>query len=606
MYTDFYGLREKPFSLSPDPRFLYLAASHREALAHLLYGIDEGEGFIAVTGEVGTGKTTLCRSLLDRLGSETEVAFLFNPSGTAGELLHAIAREFGFDDRTASRHELGDRLNRFLLDRKRDGRRVLLIVDEAQNLSDGTLEQIRLLSNLETSSEKLIQILLLGQPELDEKLDSPALRQLRQRISVRWGLGPLSAGETREYVRHRMRIAAAGECDVFDDAALAEVHRRTRGVPRLVNVLCDRALLAGYAEGLRRIGVDVVRAAADEIPDTRGRALRRSGAGRSGARGRVARVLGGGLLVAVAAAAGFYYEDLGDGLRALVPPGASSPVAASSQPPVRASNPSVSDPSASDPSASTSAVPAVSTAPAPVAARVADPSVLPAAAPLASGEDLRAARGRALNTLLASFGIEGLSTPPADDAALLEILELRGLAVLELRDTSLAMLRRLNHPALLPLRMRTERTGQIGRMGTAAGDEGPVLAALLNLDDAAGTFYGATARGPLRLDVAEIEARWDRRAFVVWREFAAVPEVIGPSSEPESVIWLQESLARLGLYAGAPSGRFDARTVEGVRTLQLTRQLEPDGAVGPRTKMVLYDLLDRYTVPRLAAGGTAG
>jgi general secretion pathway protein A len=572
MYTDFYGLREKPFALSPDPRFLYLAASHREALAHLLYGIDEGEGFIAVTGEVGTGKTTLCRSLLERFGSETEVAFLFNPSGTAGELMHAIAGEFGFDDRTVSRHELGERLNRFLLDRKRDGRRVLLIVDEAQNLSDGTLEQIRLLSNLETSSDKLIQILLLGQPELDEKLDSPALRQLRQRISVRWGLGPLSAGETREYVRHRLRIAAAGECDLFDDAALTEVHRRTGGVPRLVNVLCDRTLLAGYASQRQRIGVDLVRRVADEIPDTRGRGPHASA--RRSRLSRSFRWLAGTAVVVAAAAAGFFFDDLRAHLplRSQLRSDAPGPVAV---------------PAPADVDVASAPPPAVAAA-APVAAEVEPGS---AVAGPATGPALRAARGRALNTLLASFAIEGTSSPPADDAALLEVLGLRGLDLLELTDARLEHLASLNHPALLPLRTDDGQT---------------VLAALLSLEDDGGTFYGATERGPLRMDRAEIERRWDGSAFVVWREYEAMPDVIGPGAEPEAVGWLQRALAELGLYAGAPTGRFDARTAQGVRALQLTRNLEPDGVVGPQTKMVLYDRLERYHVPRLSTEGGAG
>jgi len=277
MYTAFYGLREKPFALSPNPRFLFLGDSHREALAHLLYGIEQGEGFIAITGEVGTGKTTLCRTLLERLGAETDVAFLFNPSRSGTELLQAISLELGLPSGGLTRRELGDQLNRHLLQRKSEGRRVLLIVDEAQNLSSSTLEQIRLLSNLETSSEKLIQILLLGQPELDAKLDSPQLRQLRQRISVRWGLAPLAARDTQRYVRHRLQVAAGGRREIFTPSALREVHRRTGGTPRLINILCDRALLLGYAEGSERIDAGTVRRAANEIPDTRGR--RRFGRG---------------------------------------------------------------------------------------------------------------------------------------------------------------------------------------------------------------------------------------------------------------------------------------------------------------------------------------
>ncbi|MEZ4215076.1 MAG: AAA family ATPase [Myxococcota bacterium] len=277
MYTAFYGLREKPFALSPNPRFLFLGEAHREALAHLLYGIEQGEGFIAITGEVGTGKTTLCRTLLERLGAETDVAFLFNPSRSGTELLQAISLELGLPAGGLTRRELGDQLNRHLLQRKREGRRVLLIVDEAQNLSSSTLEQIRLLSNLETSSEKLIQILLLGQPELDAKLDSPRLRQLRQRISVRWSLSPLGARDTQRYVRHRMQVAAGGRREVFTASALREVHRRTGGTPRLINILCDRALLLGYAEGAQEVDASTVRRAAREIPDARERGGLRRG-----------------------------------------------------------------------------------------------------------------------------------------------------------------------------------------------------------------------------------------------------------------------------------------------------------------------------------------
>ncbi len=265
MYTDFYALREKPFSLAPDPQFLFLSESHREALAHVLYGIEQGEGFICVTGEVGTGKTTLCRTVLERLGPGTEVAFVFNPPATGDDLLRAINAEFGLLVEGRSGVDLADQLNEFLLLQKKKRRRVLLIIDEAQNLSPGTLEQVRLLSNLETSTSKLIQILLFGQPELDALLDSKGLRQLRQRISVRWTLRPLNPVETSAYVRHRLRIAAGQQHELFNDRALREVWRRTRGIPRLVNLLCDRSLLAGYAESAPRIGRSQVSEAAREI-----------------------------------------------------------------------------------------------------------------------------------------------------------------------------------------------------------------------------------------------------------------------------------------------------------------------------------------------------
>jgi general secretion pathway protein A len=266
MYTRHYGLREKPFALTPDPRFLFLSASHREALAHLLYGIEQGEGFIAVTGEVGTGKTTLCRTLLERIGPDAELAYLFNPRLTGLELLEAIHRELGLPGE-GTRAQLLDRLNRFLLDASRAGRRVLLLVDEAQNLPVETLEELRLLSNLETTTEKLLQIVLFGQPELDALLDSPQLRQLRQRIGVRWRLDPLSEPEASDYVRHRLRVAAGEDAELFlfSPGALRELRRRSRGIPRLVNLLADRALLAGYADGSVRVERAHVGRAAREI-----------------------------------------------------------------------------------------------------------------------------------------------------------------------------------------------------------------------------------------------------------------------------------------------------------------------------------------------------
>src|SRR5215510_852825 len=304
MYTEFYGLGEKPFSLTPDPRFLFLSASHREALAHVLYGIEQGEGFISVTGEVGTGKTTLCWTLLERLGPDTEVAFVFNPTLSGEELLRAISVEFGLPGEGLSRAQLGDQLNRFLLDQRRTGRRVLLIVDEAQNLQPQTLEEIRLLSNLETATSKLIQILLFGQPELDAKLDSRELRQLRQRISVRWGLQALGPDETRDYVRHRLRMASGGKCDIFEDAALREVHRRSGGIPRIVNLICDRSLLAGYAAGQSRIGSDLVAKAAREVLGPK----RSSGSARVRNSGRIA--LAAAAFLALALAGAFAWQRL--------------------------------------------------------------------------------------------------------------------------------------------------------------------------------------------------------------------------------------------------------------------------------------------------------
>jgi general secretion pathway protein A len=269
MYAEFFGLTEKPFALVPDTRYLFLSESHREALAHVLYGIREGEGFIEVVGQVGTGKTTLCRTLLERVENDVEVGFIFNPSSSEVELLAAINREFGIPASAETRTELIDELNRFLLRRRASGRRVLLVIDEAQNLTPPVLEQIRLLSNLETERGKLLQILLLGQPELDGHLARSDLRQLRQRISVRWELRSLNRAETEAYVEHRLRIAGAPDLDLFTPGAMTALYRASEGVPRLVNSIADRALLMSYSDGCQEIEARFVRRAARELPGAR-------------------------------------------------------------------------------------------------------------------------------------------------------------------------------------------------------------------------------------------------------------------------------------------------------------------------------------------------
>ncbi|MGH7333123.1 MAG: ExeA family protein [Candidatus Rokuibacteriota bacterium] len=266
MYTAHFGLKESPFSISPDPKFLYMSSRHREALAHLLYGISGGGGFVQLTGEVGTGKTTICRYLLEQLPPDVDVALILNPKVTALELLGTVCDELRipYPPGTTSMKVLVDALYRHLLGAHARARRTVLIIDEAQNLTVEVLEQIRLLTNLETTREKLLQIILIGQPELSQMLESQELRQLAQRVTARYHLLPFSSPETRGYVLHRMEVAGQREV-AFSEAAIHEVHRRSGGVPRLINVICDRALLGAYAHDQRRIDARTVRLAAGEV-----------------------------------------------------------------------------------------------------------------------------------------------------------------------------------------------------------------------------------------------------------------------------------------------------------------------------------------------------
>jgi general secretion pathway protein A len=269
MYLAFFGIAEKPFAITPDPRYLYLSARHADALAHLVYGINEAGGFIQLTGEVGTGKTTTIRSLLARAPKNAEIALILNPRLSPGEFLLALCEELGLgaDDSSANNtKELVDLLNRYLLRAHAQGRRVVLIVDEAQNLAPEVLEHIRLLTNLETETQKLLQIILIGQPELRKLLAREDLRQLAQRITGRYHLDPLSRQETAAYVRHRMRVAGA-TADVFTRGGLREVYNVSHGIPRVINIICDRALLGAYTQDLHQVPGPLVRRAAAEVFD---------------------------------------------------------------------------------------------------------------------------------------------------------------------------------------------------------------------------------------------------------------------------------------------------------------------------------------------------
>jgi len=263
MYEEYFSLKERPFSLTPDPDFLFLSGSHQQALDHLLFGLESGEGFIVVTGDIGVGKTTVCRALLRRLPERFATALVVNTLLTEKELLRTVLDDFAAPVPDGTRKDLLDALNRFLLAEAESGRRPVLIIDEAQNLAPSLLEQVRLLSNLETEKRKLLQIVLFGQKELQEKLRLPQLRQFDQRITVRATILPLDLRETSRYIQHRMSVAGAAGSTFLTPGAERLLHRRSGGVPRRINQLCDRALLAACVRNAARVErEDVVRAAA--------------------------------------------------------------------------------------------------------------------------------------------------------------------------------------------------------------------------------------------------------------------------------------------------------------------------------------------------------
>jgi general secretion pathway protein A len=275
MYNDYFGFKETPFSIAPDPRYLYMSEQHREALAHLIYGFNSDGGFVLLTGEVGTGKTTVCRCLLEQIPKDSSIAFIINPKLTVDELLATICDEFGikYPEKNISIKVFVDLLNAYLLEAHAEGRKAVLIIDEAQNLSANVLEELRLLTNLETNQRKLLQIILLGQPELRKKLSKPELRQLSQRIIARYHLGPLSKRDVAAYVAHRLAVAGISY-EVFPPAAINKVYRLSGGIPRLINVLCDRALLGTFVLRERTVNGSILKKAASEVFDKAGIIIR--------------------------------------------------------------------------------------------------------------------------------------------------------------------------------------------------------------------------------------------------------------------------------------------------------------------------------------------
>lgn len=265
MYCQFYSLKEKPFNVTSDPAFFFLSRQHKEALSHLLYGVTQRKGILVITGEIGTGKTTLCRFFLNQLPKNVKTAFILNPYFSEIQLLEAIINDFGLKVKNKSRLSFVWELNRFLLSESEDGNNVVLIIDEAQNLRPQALEQIRLLSNLETEKDKLIQIVLMGQPELNRKLDLYDLRQLQQRIMVRYHITPLEKDELSEYINHRLNIAGSNGSINFTDETLKAISDFSYGVPRLINIICDRALLAGFVAETKTINSDIINKCIKEL-----------------------------------------------------------------------------------------------------------------------------------------------------------------------------------------------------------------------------------------------------------------------------------------------------------------------------------------------------
>jgi len=494
MYAPYFGLSKEPFSIAPDPRFLYMSEQHREALAHLLYGLGAGGGFVLLTGEVGAGKTTVCRCFLEQLPAHCTVAYVFNPKLSAIELLQTVCGEFGLapPQPADSVKAHVDALNHFLLDAHAQGRQPVLVIDEAQSLSADVLEQLRLLTNLETSERKLLQIVLIGQPELRDMLAQPGLRQLAQRVVARFHLGALSAAQTPQYVRHRLAVAGTSGELPFTEGALARLHKLSQGVPRRINLLADRALLGAYAQGQPRADRRTVEQAAREV-----------------LAGDAARPMWRARAWALAAVAGM----LGLGLGALW----------------RATPPADHEVAAPGPAAVASAAPQV-VAP---ALPLAPPGDLVPAAALSDPAELLAAAHTQPATAWRELALRWNVAIGEGEPCV--VAQQAQLACFRSATGGLAMARQLARPVLLELR----------------GDDGAVvLATLVALDDRRATLEAAGRSFVIGLPTLADLWRGDLATF--WRTPPGWREG-GDSARAEPLRgWLDEQLASAGFEAGRP------------------------------------------------------
>lgn len=641
MYERYYKLREKPFNMTPDPEFLFFTEKHKEAFAHLVYGIRERRGFIEITGEVGAGKTTICRALLNEFDTDTKIALILNPFLSDFELLRAINEELYIDASGKTKKELLDTLNRYLIDQHAAGRNVVLMIDEAQNLPPDTLEQIRIISNLETVKAKLIQIVLVGQPELREKLSRSELRQLNQRITVRYHISPLSRSETADYITHRLKVAGNEGQVQFTSEAIERIYKYTGGVPRMINILCDHALLSGFVYEREEIDLELVKKAWHEIE---GKELGRIRTWKT----RLARhsLAYGGVAVVLLAALAFL---AGRGSFRFTPQHASSSVSASF-PAVRHEMPRVepiepteppapmaltAEPDAADVSVQSVAVadiPAVTpdkvyqevveAASPEIAVQEEMPGVVSQDAPQVSMPEMTVEESRPAPMEVRPFTVgkfdddgilrcqspaesrmaallslgrlwteqgEALEkifadrTNEAGDAWVSQVFSPYGLTAISW-STNLAMVRAINLPMVAEV--------YEGAMFT------PQYLVLMGIEKDR-LKVGDPLQGLRWITEPEFNRQWFGRLTVMVPKSVKPETILGRGSGGESVRMLQMRLQRLGFFDSDPNGFYGDYTVEQVRRFQQQNRIKIDGLVGLETNLVLFSRLAGTDAPRL-------
>ena len=549
MYNNYFGLSEAPFSIAPDPRFLYMSEQHREALAHLMYGVSSNGGFILLTGEVGTGKTTVSRCLLEQLPESTEVAFILNPKYSVRELLSAICDDLGISYSPASEmKEYVDALNQHLLENYRQSRHTVLIIDEAQNLSVDVLETIRLLTNLETNTHKLLQIILIGQPELLALLDRPELRQLNQRITARYHLRALRQEELAGYISHRLSIAGV-ECQLFPQATIKRLFQLTKGIPRLVNIVCDRALLGTYVQRENQVQSHTIGKAANEVFGGDAHDAEPS-------RGGLSKWVVAALLILALIGFGFTPpgQQLVDDLQARALPFIQSqPTSVEPVPPV---SPAQVQPQPAEP---VTAVP--------------DTLSNPASWQWDNNTQAGLTQVMAYQDLLTLWGVE---YDPRANPSVCRFADEQGLRCLS-SVNSLEELARLNRPAVLSL-------------FNPQGQKYFVTLTALNKDTAEVLLAGE--KHIVRVD--DLQLWLDGQFAVLWRKPEDYTGILQLGGTGPMVNWLELKLATLQGRAplSEPPVIYEESLIRQVRRFQSSQGLIADGVVGPNTIIQINTLTD--------------
>ena len=591
MYNGFFGFREKPFKLVPNPDFLFLGRTHEEALAHLTYAVSQGDGFVEITGEVGTGKTTLCRVFLENLDKDIEAAFIFNPKLDSVQLLKAIHIELSIPFTDENPVSLTNSLNEFLLEKKAQGKSVLLLIDEAQNLDRETLEQLRLLSNLETTRSKLLQIILVGQPELCDILDSYEMRQLRQRINLSCHILPLTRKETHDYISHRVNVALRKPETLFTPKAIDLIYAYSGGIPRLINIACDRSLLAAYSLNRKKVTPHTIKIAIREL-DTRKAARAGHGPFIKKTAGAVfALLLSAFLFLALLKGLPpgwipIHHVAVQTGIPE-TPPESLSPDAYISSPDMGTQAPESADEALpSEPPAPESIPPEPTVSPAPFIEKTEPEKIL-------SVMDLSASRENALGHVLSLWDRQSLirfdpfTKEIESDPYFFRIAaEQHNLEILQLKGEP-DLIKKLNLPAILGvISPDRQEQGYLALAGITPGNEYIV--------------FSGSGNEKLKLDPDELRPFLNGEIYIVWKNIFGTGGVISDTSPATSVAAVKLSLRQIGFSSIDTTAVYDPAVREAVKRIQAKHGLTEDGLVGPMTKILLLREKDRgSTTPSL-------